>query len=328
MLSFISLLQGAPVFAVVALFAWFSCFFGVSDAATADEWRSRSIYQVVTDRFAHAEGSVILPCAVELGFYCGGTWAGIKDQLDYIQGMGFDALWISPVTGQLPQQTGDGQAYTGYWQQNLYALNSKFGTEDDLNELISEVHARGMLLMLDIVVNHMGYSGVPQLIDYSVLQPFDDPKYYHDYCAADNPKNHTNAQQCWLGDHIVPLVDLKTEDPEVQNMFGEWIHQMVQNYSIDGLRIDTSLNVEPEFFPSFMKAAGVFATGEVMMGDNSVACEWESTIGSILNYPIYYTLIRAFQDAHGSMEDLVDTMHTTRQNCKDPTLLGSFSEVS
>ena len=110
-------------------------------------------------------------------------------------------------------------------------------------------------------------------------------------------------------------------------MFGEWIHQMVQNYSIDGLRIDTSINVEPEFFPAFVEASGVFATGEVMMGDDSVACEWENTIGSILNYPIYYTLIRAFQDTDGSVGDLVETMESNRKNCKDPTLLGSFSEV-
>jgi len=328
MLSLISsLLQGAP-FLSVTLLALFSTFFHVSDAATADEWRSRSIYQIVTDRFAHANDSVILPCQVELGFYCGGTWSGIREHLDYVQRMNFDAVWISPIVGQLPQQTGDGQSYTAYWQQNLYAINSKFGTEEDLHELISEVHARGMLLMLDIVVNHMGYAGTPQNIDYSVLQPFNDARFYHDYCSVDDPKNHTNAQQCWLGDHMVPLADLKTEDPEVQNMFGEWIHQMVQNYSIDGLRIDTSINVEPEFFPAFVEASGVFATGEVMMGDNSVACEWENTIGSILNYPVYYTLIRAFEDTDGSMEDLVETMESTRKNCKDPTLLGSFSEVS
>lgn len=41
-------------------------------------------------------------------------------QLDYIQGMGFTAIWITPVTGQLTQDTGDGEAYHGYWQQKMY----------------------------------------------------------------------------------------------------------------------------------------------------------------------------------------------------------------
>lgn len=314
----------AGVTFLTILFSLFACSF----AATPDEWRTRSIYQIVTDRFAHANDTYHDgTCKVEMGMYCGGTWKGIRDNLDYVQGMGFDAIWISPVVGQLPQMTGDGESYTAYWQQNLYAINSKFGSEDDLRELISEVHLRGMLLMLDIVVNHMGYAGDPDYIDFSVLYPFDDMKYFHNYCSVDDPANHTNAQQCWLGDATVPLIDLKTEDPEVQNMFGEWIRQMVSNYSIDGLRIDTSLNVEPEFFPEFVSAANVFATGEVMMGDDSVACQWENTIGSILNYPIYYKLIGAFSNERGNIDDLVDTMESVQHSCKDSNLLGSFSEV-
>jgi glycosidase len=40
-------------------------------------------------------------------------------KLDYIQRMGFTAIWITPITGQLPQDTGDGEAYHGYWQQDM-----------------------------------------------------------------------------------------------------------------------------------------------------------------------------------------------------------------
>jgi hypothetical protein len=62
-------------------------------AATPEQWRSRSIYQVVTDRFARTDGSTSAPCDAGLGKYCGGTWNGLMDKLDYIQGMGFDAVW-------------------------------------------------------------------------------------------------------------------------------------------------------------------------------------------------------------------------------------------
>ncbi len=131
-----------------------SHFFGTASCASAAQWRSRSIYQVLTDRFVHDDGSdnsTSVPCAVEQGLYCGGQWSGIKSRLDYIQGMGFDAVWISPITAQLPQRTGDGEAYTGYWQQDLYALNSKFGTAEELKDLIGEMHSRGMYIMLDLV---------------------------------------------------------------------------------------------------------------------------------------------------------------------------------
>jgi alpha-amylase len=70
--------------------------------------------------------------------------------------MNFDAIWISPIVEQLPQTTGWGEAYTGYWAQDLYALNDNFGSADDLKSLVKAMHDRGMYLMLDIVVNHMG----------------------------------------------------------------------------------------------------------------------------------------------------------------------------
>jgi len=59
------------------------------------EWKSRTIYQLLTDRFWRSNGSTA-PCA-DLHHYCGGTFQGIEDQLDYIKGMGFDAIWISPI---------------------------------------------------------------------------------------------------------------------------------------------------------------------------------------------------------------------------------------
>lgn len=183
-----------------------------------------------------------------------------------------------------------------------------------------------MYLMLDIVVNHVGFAGEPASVDYSVFNPFNDQQYFHNYCQVNDPTNLTNTEVCWLGDSSVPLVDLRTEDQDVQAMFGKWISEMVSNYSIDGLRIDTAINVDPAFFPDFVQAAGVFATGETMQGDTSVVCQWADAIGSILNYPIYFTLTRAFQSAQGSINDLVETISSVKTNCKDPTALGTFSE--
>lgn len=303
------------------------CYDALASAASLEEWKGRSIYQVLTDRFAIAGSTTSnnVRCAVTDGLYCGGSWQGIKENLDYIQGMNFDAIWISPVVAQLPQRTGDGEAYSAYWQQDLYSLNPSFGTKDDLNDLIREVHDRDMFLMLDVVVNHMAYAGLPRLIDYSVLNPFDDPIYYHDYCQVDD-SSITNIEQCWLGDTLVPLADLRTEDADVRQMYGQWISQMVFNYSIDGLRIDTAINVEPGFFPGFVDSSGVFATGETMSGSDSLVCQWAETIGSILNYPIYYPLTAAFENTTGSIGDLAASIESVKENCKDPNALGSFSE--
>ena len=67
--------------------------------AVGIQWQGRSIYFVLTDRFSKP-GDDSVPC--EGRDWCGGTILGIVDRLDYIQGMGFDAIWITPPVRQVP----------------------------------------------------------------------------------------------------------------------------------------------------------------------------------------------------------------------------------
>lgn len=59
-------------------------------ALSPAQWRSQSVYQVITDRFARTDGSTSAFC--DLNRYCGGTWQGLINKLDYIQNMGFSAV--------------------------------------------------------------------------------------------------------------------------------------------------------------------------------------------------------------------------------------------
>lgn len=144
-------------------------------AATPDQWRGRSIYQIMTDRFARTDGSTTAACDVSKFEYCGGTWKGIQSKLDYIQNIGFTAVWISPVTKNTP--TG----YHGYYQTDLYSLNEHFGTDQDLKDLSSALHARGMYLMVDVVTNHFGSVSDEPNIDYAAYFPFNSSSFFHPY---------------------------------------------------------------------------------------------------------------------------------------------------
>jgi alpha-amylase len=64
-------------------------------ALTAEQWKTQSIYQVVTDRFARTDGSTTATCNTGDQIYCGGTWQGIINHLDYIQNMGFTAVSLT-----------------------------------------------------------------------------------------------------------------------------------------------------------------------------------------------------------------------------------------
>lgn len=83
-------------------------------ALSTEAWQQQSIYSVITDRFARSSpANTSAECSYRN--YCGGTWKGIEDHLDYIQGMGFTAVWISPIVKQLEPPTQYG--YVTFYDQ-------------------------------------------------------------------------------------------------------------------------------------------------------------------------------------------------------------------
>lgn len=297
-------------------------------ALTAAEWRSQSIYQVLTDRFSLTNGATNSPCNTGDQVYCGGTWQGIIKNLDYIKNMGFTAIWISPVVSNLVGDSSDGEAYHGYWAQNIYEVNTNFGSAADLLALSEALHSAGMYLMVDIVTNHMGYLGCGSCVQYNIFNPFNSQSYYHPFCLINfNSNNMTQIQDCWEGDNTVSLPDLATEDANVRSMWQSWITQLVANYTIDGLRMDSCFELDYAFFEPFQASANVYIVGEVDHGNPAIVCPYQKDYGlNPLNYPAYYWITQAFQSTSGSISNLVAGINTMKSECSDTTLLGSFME--
>jgi neopullulanase len=91
------------------------------------------------------------------GFYHGGDLRGLIARLDYIQALGATAVWLGPVFKNKTVQGAPGHesaGYHGYWITDFTRVDPHFGNDDDLRNLAEAVHARGMKLYLDIVVNH------------------------------------------------------------------------------------------------------------------------------------------------------------------------------
>ena len=271
-----------------------------------DEWRGRAIYQVLTDRFSNDNNS---PVNCNLGNYCGGTYKGLKKNLDYIQGMGFDAIWISPIV-----ENSDG-AYHGYHLTNLYKLNQNFGSEQDLIDLITECHKRDIWVMVDVVGNHVAPVG----FDFQRITPFNSADHYHDACQITDWNNQWMVENCRLCD----LPDLKQENEWVANKLYEWVHDIVQRYNFDGIRIDTIPEVPKWFWDKFAASSGVFQLGEVFNGNPSYVAGYQGHVDSLFNYPLYYTIKDSFC---GSMKNIENYWFNTRKIFPDPSILGVFVE--
>jgi len=141
-----------------------------------DPGAGESFYFVLTDRFANGDpandtGGLTgdrLTTGLDpsdKGFYHGGDLAGLRERLDYIEGLGTTAIWLTPSFLNRPVQgTGaDASAgYHGYWITDFTRIDPHLGTNAELEALIDDAHARGIKVYFDIITNHTA-----DVIDYA-----------------------------------------------------------------------------------------------------------------------------------------------------------------
>jgi glycosidase len=132
------------------------------------DWRDQTFYFLLPDRFSDGREASrpLFDRADPLRFkaadkrawmeagkkFQGGTLKGIASKLGYLQGLGVTALWLGPVWRQRP----DLQTYHGYGIQNFFDVDPRFGTRQDLRDLVDAAHARGIYVLLDVIYNHTG----------------------------------------------------------------------------------------------------------------------------------------------------------------------------
>ncbi|MFD8390211.1 pullulanase-type alpha-1,6-glucosidase [Streptomyces sp. NPDC059680] len=135
--------------------------------ARHDDTREQ-FYFVMPDRFANGDtsndkggltGSRLSTGydPTDKGFYQGGDLKGLTKKLDYIKGLGTTAIWMAPIFKNRPVQgTGSNASagYHGYWITDFTQVDPHFGTNKDLQTLISKAHAKGMKVFFDVITNH------------------------------------------------------------------------------------------------------------------------------------------------------------------------------
>ena len=84
--------------------------------------------------------------------FCGGTINGIISKLDYLKGLGISAIWVSPIFKQVSNL----ETYHGYGIQNYLEIDPRFGSKEDLKELVKQAHSKDIYIVLDIILNHSG----------------------------------------------------------------------------------------------------------------------------------------------------------------------------
>jgi hypothetical protein len=91
--------------------------------------------------------------------YHGGDFAGLTEKLDYLDKLGVNTIWITPIVENSNTTNDDvvSTGYHGYWASDFTKLNPYLGTEEEFKTLLTEAHNRDMKVMVDVVLNHAGY---------------------------------------------------------------------------------------------------------------------------------------------------------------------------
>lgn len=132
--------------------------------ATRSDFRDESIYFVMTTRFFDGDESNNVQCWDNQAANAGdppwrGDFKGLIEKLDYIKALGFTAVWITPIV-----ENASGYDYHGYHAHDFSKVDHRYESKGvGFQELINAAHAKGMKIILDIVLNHTGNFGEANL---------------------------------------------------------------------------------------------------------------------------------------------------------------------
>ena len=201
------------------------------------DWDEAVVYFMMTDRFFDGNESNNTASGTDTygdnpGLYHGGDFAGVTAKLDYLQDLGVNTIWLTPIVKNIAgvTVTDEGKedvpynaAYHGYWASDFTKLNPTMGTTEEFKTMISEAHKRGMRIMVDIVVNHAGYGTestfAGMLRDKSVSE---------------------GDIKSWQSG----LPDFATEKADVRAKLVEWQTSWMKDYGVDYFRVDTVKHVD------------------------------------------------------------------------------------
>ena len=169
----------------------------------------------------------------------GGDLQGIKNHLDYLQSLGVTALWLNPViVNDMPNRTEHGYSFTDH-----YTVDPRIGGERAYHQLIDSIHARGMKIVQDAVYNHVGkyhftLTDMP-MHDWVHQWPSYTNTTYKDQTVFDPYASKIERKKMTDGWFTADMPDLNQRNPFVANFLIQHAIWTVEEFGIDGWRIDT-----------------------------------------------------------------------------------------
>lgn len=289
-----------------------------------------AIYLITPDRFANGDPS---NDAVEgfldspnrghrLGRH-GGDLAGIRENLDYIADLGFTQIWLNPILTTNQKLF----SYHGYATTDLYDVDARYGTLNDYKALVEAAQERGLGVIQDMIVNHVGLNhwlaqDPPSADWFNEAQSLTDadnaPLTNHLHNAAVNPYASEADKAAFTDGWFVPTMpDLNGRNPQLARYLIQNAIWWIEEVGLSGIRMDTYSYSDPEFLAQWSSAImaeypNFNIVGEEWNFDPGLVSYWQrnpertdgypSGLPSLMDFPLFNVIATGF----GEEEDFFD----------------------
>ena len=218
------------------------------------------VYQIFPERFArknlNTDGNWYLT-PMNRTEMLGGNLRGIIDALDYLEELGIEVIYLTPIFKSSSNHK--------YNTDDYMEIDPTFGTEDDLKELVEKAHNKNIKIILDGVFNHSGYEFAPFK---DLMENQENSKYKDWYYPFSFPLKWKWGEKpnYWTFGYAGPMPKLNTSNPEVR----EYIFGVIRKWmslGIDGWRLDVADEVSHDFWKAFRKVVKSINKDALIIGE-------------------------------------------------------------
>ena len=270
------------------------------------QWAANKVvYQIFPSRFAASQ-----PVDKELWYKAPithmddlhGNLRGIIEHLEYIENLGIDVLYMTPIFKS--------NSCHKYDTIDYYQIDPSFGTTEDLRELVQKTHERGMKVVLDAVYNHTGrdFFAFRDILENGEKSRYLD-WYFIDELPPKGEMGEIPNYKCFGYYGGMPKLNLK--NPEVEKYITDVACYWIKECDIDGWRMDVGDEISHFFWKNFRKAIkavkkDMLIIGEIWhyAGDFLEGDEWDT----VMNYPFYLNMIDLLADTRINVSQFVQNL--------------------
>jgi glycosidase len=311
--------------------------------ASAYDWRDGILYFVFIDRFHDGDPSNNAPLdgVGAPANFAGGDLAGVLARIEdgYFQDLGVNALWLTaPFDNAKGSGVGDDgrdySAYHGYWPSDLDAIDPRVGTLDDLRAVVDAAHARGMVVFLDYVMNHVSIESPLYAEHPDWFWPLHKDGGGVCVCGGGCDWGGEEGRRCWFRDYL-PDFDFTRADARAWSVNNaiEWIARS----GVDGYRLDAVKHIETQWILDLRdrlraevepeRGQSFYLVGETFDGDRGLIGSYvnpDTMLDGQFDFPLRAQLVRNLLRREGHMGELAGFLDDNDRAYHARAVMGTF----